>query len=171
MHSHQLTRSTGIDVDTLFSSLEFSPLYDLESLHHTHRMADTRSCAGTSEIFFPAKTDGLFNEQITVQPGMPDHRKTCFELVPGRKRWHRYCCRNTMRAESTFTGKRTSEQVWWSPCSHQDKREACVFDVGSHWQEQDQFKWTITVQEVVMSGDTDGWLSDIPNNALHINTP
>lgn len=41
------------------------------------------------------------------------------------------------------------------------KGRVCVFDVESNWEDQDQFKWTVTVQEVVTGGGTDDDLQTV----------
>lgn len=105
----------------------------------------------------PAKTNALFNEQITVQSGVPDHRRTCFELVHGRKRRHRYCRGKYDESRNNiYRGGDTSGQVRWREPSFtsRQKGEECVFEEEPDWEHQEPFEWTITVQEVVTGGET-----------------
>lgn len=97
---------------------------------------------------------------------MLDHRQTCFELVLCRKRWHRYCRGNTMRAGITFTGKRTSELVSVERSRTSRQKAGCVLDVESNREERDQFKW-MSVQEVVTGGEQEWWLTEIQRILLH----
>jgi len=132
MLSHQLTHLTGADTDALFSSEEFSPPGDPEKLHHSLRMVDTRSCSGTSDIFFPAKTIALFNEQIAVQPGLPDDRQTCFELVLSGGRRHIRLGKYDESGNNIYGEQNIRAGLVEPSLTSKNKSEGCVFDVESN---------------------------------------
>ena len=59
-----------------------------------------------------------------------------------------------MSAGITFMGNIIASLVELS-FTIRPKGKGVLFDGESNWEDQDQFKWTVTVQEVVTSGGTD----------------